>query len=396
MRVAFFPDSFLEINGVAMTSQRLVGYAKQNGYPFLCVHAASQTETTDDGSVRYVKLKRSPLAFALDESLKFDPLFNRHLSLVKKELEKFKPDVIHWTGLNDISIMAAILAFRLNVPTVGSWHTNLHEFAAHRLDRIFGSIKAGGLTKLIEKQIFFGAKLYYRMPKLILAPNEELLEELTKSSKRAGRLMKRGVDTKIFAPEKRSVKDDKIRFGFVGRLRPEKNVRLLAELEKRLLAAGKTNFEFLIVGEGSEREWLEKNLKYARFTGFLDGEKLAEAFADMDVFAFPSETETFGNVVQEANAAGVPAIVTNQGGPKFIVRHDETGFIAENFEKFVEYAILLLDRPEKLNEMKRNARNFALSRSWDAVFEEVYAAYPEAVKIWEREENNGEKRENPV
>jgi glycosyltransferase involved in cell wall biosynthesis len=203
--------------------------------------------------------------------------------------------------------------------------------------------------------------------------------------------MTRGVDTEEFAPAKRTAADGVFRFGFVGRLRAEKNVRQLADLEKRLLAAGQTNFKFLIVGEGNERDFLEKNMTRAEVTGFLDGERLAEAYANMDVFVFPSETETFGNVVQEANASGVPAIVTNQGGPKFIVRHGETGFIAENFDEFVRYSLLLMTDREKLAQMKNQAREFALSRSWDAVFESVYQAYAETYAISEAEKSLAEK-----
>jgi glycosyltransferase involved in cell wall biosynthesis len=156
---------------------------------------------------------------------------------------------------------------------------------------------------------------------------------------------------------------------------------MLADLEKKLLAAGKTDFRFLIVGEGNEREFLEKNLQRADFTGFLDGERLAEAYANMDVFVFPSESDTFGNVIQEANASGVPTIVTNQGGPKFIVRHNETGFVAENLNDFVKFSLLLMNDAEKLAAMKSAAREFAKSRSWNQVFESVYQAYAEARAI---------------
>ena len=155
-------------------------------------------------------------------------------------------------------------------------------------------------------------------------------------------------------------------------------MRLLADLEKRLLEKGKTDFRFLIIGEGNEREWLEKNLRNAEFTGFLDGERLAEGYANMDVFVFPSDTDAFGNVVQEANASGVPSLVTDQGGPKFIVRPNITGLIAKNLDDFVRYSIELMDNPEKLAEMKRNSREFALSRSWEAVFESVFDAYQAA------------------
>lgn len=390
LRVVFFADSFLEINGVAMTSQRLVGYARENGYPFLCVYAGRKSETSQDGSITYLSLKRSRAAVKMDEDLAYDPFFQRHTNRVLREIVKFQPDVLHITGLNDVSIIGAYLAWKLNIPSVGSWHTNLHEFAAHRLTRMFAFLPASvvsGISRFAEKRILGGAILYYRMPKVVLAPNQELLDTLVKDKSRKTFLMTRGVDTQVFSPEKRTVTDGVFRFGFVGRLRAEKKVRLLADLEKELLKTGKTNFKFLIVGEGNERDFLEKNIQSAEFTNFLDGERLSEAYANMDVFIFPSETETFGNVVQEANASGVPAIVTNQGGPKYIVRHNETGFIAENFADFVKFSIELMNDAEKLAKMKRAAREFALSRSWNAVFETVYQAYDESIRV-HREETN--------
>ena len=384
LRVAFFPDSFLEVNGVAMTSRRLVGYAKQNGYPFLCVHAGKKTANTQDGSVTYLSLKRSPAAIKMDEDLAYDPLFQRHANRVIREIVKFRPDVLHITGLNDVSIIGAYLAWKLQIPSVGSWHTNLHKFAAHRLARMFSFLPVSAvstLSEFAERKIFDGAILYYKMPQVILAPNQELIDILAKKNNRKVFLMSRGVDTEEFSPANRTINDGIFRIGFVGRLRAEKNVRMLADLEKKILAAGKTDFRFLIVGEGNEREWLEKNLQRADFTGFLDGKRLAEAYANMDVFVFPSESDTFGNVIQEANASGVPAIVTDQGGPKFIVRDNETGFVAKNFDDFVKFSLLLMNDVEKLKEMKIAAREFAKSRSWDAVFESVYRAYAEACAI---------------
>lgn len=375
-----------------MTSKRLIGYAKRNGYPFLCIHAGKKTEEYRDESIEYLSLKRSPVSFPMDEDLKYDPLFQRHTNRVLRKIMEFKPDLLHITGLNDVSIIGAYLAWKLQLPLVGSWHTNLHEYAARRLTRMFGFLKDSTvkpLTGFAERKIMDGAVLYYKMPKVILAPNQELLDALTKGTGRKGFLMTRGVDTEIYSPAKRTVSDNLLRFGFVGRLRAEKNVRLLAGLEKRLLEKGKTDFKFLIVGEGNEREWLQQNMKTAEFTGFLEGAQLAEAYANIDIFLFPSETDAFGNVVQEANASGVPAIVTNQGGPKFIVRHNETGFIAENFEDFVKYSIELMENAEKLAEMKRASRQAALSKSWDAVFENVYRAYAETIKIAEEKKQTG-------
>ena len=187
--------------------------------------------------------------------------------------------------------------------------------------------------------------------------------------------MTRGVDTEMFSPERRTVSDDVFRIGFVGRLRAEKNVRMLADLERELLARGKTNFKFLIIGEGSERGFLEENLKHAEFPGFLDGVELSEAYANMDLFVFPSKTDAYGNVAQEAFASGVPVIATNIGGPKFLVESGKTGFIAKDLGEFVGYTIRLMDDREELARMKKYSREAAMSKSWDAVFESVYDGY---------------------
>lgn len=369
-----------------MTSNRFVKYAARNGFPLLCVHAGKRTETYADGCVSFLSLKRSPVSFSMDEDLAYDPLFQRHSGRVLRALEEFKPDVMHITGLNDVSIVGSYLAWKLQIPLVGSWHTNIHEFAARRMTRILRFLPRSGLKKITdfaERRIMDGAVLYYKMPKVVLSPNQELVDLLGVGTGRASRLMTRGVDVDKFSPGKRTVNDGVFRIGFVGRLRAEKNVRLLIDLERELIKAGARDFKFLIVGEGNERTHLEKNLIHAEFTGFLDGERLSEAYANMDVFVFPSETDAFGNVAQEANASGVPAIVTDQGGPKFIVRHGETGFVASNLDDFVRYTRELMDDQEKLRRFKENSRKFAMSKSWDSVFESVYDSYREAIRIAE-------------
>jgi glycosyltransferase involved in cell wall biosynthesis len=381
LRVAYFPDSFLEVDGVAMTSNKLVNFAKSREYPFLVIHAGPKTETKTDGSAEFLSLKRSPIAIPMDHSLKYDPLFQRHTGRVSRALKKFKPDVIHITGLNDVSIMGAFLAWRMDIALVGSWHTNLHEYAAARLGknlRFLPEKTRRGFLGFLERQILSGAKLYYKMPQVLLAPNQELMDMLSSGTTRRSKLMIRGVDTERFHPEKRTISDGIIRFGFVGRLRAEKNVRMLAELERKLLGSGRSNFRFLIVGEGDERKYLQQVMKQADFPGYLDGEKLAEAYANMDVFIFPSETDAYGNVPQEAMASGAPAIVTDKGGPKHFVTDGINGFVAGSIDEFVKYAGMFLDDPQLLERMQQSSREFALTRSWDSVFETVYEAYREA------------------
>lgn len=384
LRIAFFPDSYLEINGAAMTCKRLVDYAKRIDRPFLVIHAAPKEGVWKDGSVEYLALKRSPISFTLDQDLAYDPLFQRHANKVLRALLKFRPDVIHITGLNDVGIIGSYLGWKLQIPLLGSWHTNVHEFAAQRLRRMlrfFPDKLVNGITGLAEKKILEGTVLYYKIPKVVLAPNQELVELLGRGTHRVSRLMGRGVDTEMFTPTKRTVDDEIIRFGFVGRLRAEKNVRLLVDLERALINAGKTGFKFLVVGEGNEREYLEKKLKNAEFTGFLSGEKLSEAYANMDIFVFPSETDAFGNVAQEAAASGVVPIVSDKGGPKYLVKHGETGFVAVGLNDFIKFSIELMDDRSKLAHMRERARKEALSISWDSIFAGVFDAYDETICV---------------
>jgi len=152
-------------------------------------------------------------------------------------------------------------------------------------------------------------------------------------------------------------------------------VRFLADIERELLAAEHKNFSILVVGDGNERSWLESNLKHGVFAGVLRGERLSEAYANMDLFVFPSKTDTFGNVIQEAAASGVAAIVTNEGGPQHLVRQGITGFVAENDEQFLQRVLEVASEPERLRRMGEAARENIREKSWDAAFEMTYNAY---------------------
>lgn len=382
IRVAFFPDSYLEVNGAAMTCRRLVDYAARTDQPMLVIHAAPESSERTEGSVTHFAFKRSPISILLDEDLAFDPLFLRKYNAIRRKVEEFKPDVIHITGLNDISIIGVLLAWRMNIPALGSWHTNIHEFAASRILRVFRWLPGvKGIANFAERKIKAGSMYYYKIPHVILSPNQELVDELGRRTGRLSKLMGRGVDPGYFSPGKRSVTDDIFRIGSVGRLRAEKNVRLLVDVERALLNEGIEDYEFLVVGEGNEREYLEQNLKRKTLTGFLSGEPLAEAYANMDVFVFPSETDAFGNVAQEANASGVPAIVSDKGGPKFIIKTGESGFVANEVADYAKYVLQLYRDRETLARMKAAARDSAVSNSWDAIFSGVFDSYREAIEI---------------
>lgn len=383
-RVAYFPDSFHEVNGVAHTSRHFEAFARRRNLPFLCVRAGDREQRlTEDGNVWTLELPRGFLSFALEKDLRFDPAFVRHIPLIEEVLTRFRPDLIHITGPSEVGALGAGLAHALSLPLTASWHTNIHEYAARRSEwflRLLPKPQAEATGNKIEDAAMALAARFYSIARVLFAPNRVLCDLLERSTGRPCYLMPRGVDANLFHPSLRTRSQNESEFilGFVGRLSVEKNVALLATIQTELERMGIANFRFMIVGHGAEEPWLRENLPRAQFTGVLKGAALSEAYANMDLFVFPSHTDTFGNVVLEAMASGVPAIVTPDGGPCTIVRDGETGRIATD-ENFAAAVADVLRDPAQHAAMRQAARLHAEKASWDAVFEGVYSAYETVV-----------------
>ncbi|MGA2049430.1 MAG: glycosyltransferase, partial [Terracidiphilus sp.] len=378
-RVAYFPDSFHEVNGVAHTSRHFEAFARRHNLPFLCVRAGDRANALEeDGNVWTLELPRGFLSFALEKDLRFDPAFLRHIPLIGEVLDRFKPDLLHITGPSEVGMLGARLAYEMELPLAASWHTNVHEYLARRSDWFLKLLPKQSMVteQTIEDLTLAAAAKFYSMAKVLFAPNPELCALLERATKRPCHLMPRGVDAELFTPEKRKREpgDRDHVLGFVGRLSVEKNVALLVQVQQELEEMGHKSFRFLIVGHGGDEAWLRERLPKAEFAGVLRGEALSTAYANMDLFVFPSHTDTFGNVVLEALASGVPAIVTPDGGPKTIVRDGVTGRIAED-ASFAEAVASILGNPELHAAMRQAARAHAMTMSWDAVFEGVYSAY---------------------
>jgi glycosyltransferase involved in cell wall biosynthesis len=376
-RIALFADTFHEVNGAARTCREWDGFARRVGLPFLCVRRAAQPRLEDAGPVWTLEVPRSRCNFPIDPDLNFDVLFYRDLARIRKDVERFRPDVIHITSPGDLGLTGAILAEQLRVPLALSWHTNLHEFASRRIAKVLRW--AGRLRQLAAQKaedfVMDRTCWFFGRGKLIFAPNPELAAILHQRTGKPVFPMGRGIDARLFHPGQRRRTDDALVLGFVGRLMPEKNLRLLPRVAAALRSAGITNFRFQITGSGSERAWLERHLDNAEFTGVLHGEALARAYASMDIFLFPSLTDTFGNVVQEALASGVPAVVMAAGGPRFIVRDTVSGFVASSDEEFAAATLALACDSGMRARMGFQARHQVEGQSWDRVFEEVYDSY---------------------
>jgi len=377
-RVAFFPDAFHEVDGVAVVARNFAAYARECNIPLLIVHAGPCDQVVQEGTVTRRQLRRSPIKFPLDRNHEFDLILLRRYRTVAARLMEFKPDLIQITGPSDIGILGAMCAHKIQIPLSAFWQTNLPQYAGLRaakalkfLPRRAARYVSRGAQNLSHR----ATTRFYKIPRILFAPNPEIVQALADDTGKPCFPMGHGVDTTRFSPQFRDSKGGLFTIGYVGRLAPEKNVRMLAQLEQALLGAGHRNFRILIVGHGEEEAWLRQNLQHAEFTGVLRGDELSRAFANMDVLAFPSETETFGLVVLEALASGVPVVAMAAGGPKYTVEHGRTGFVAGNFEEFASFVAYLMTNPEMVASMRESGRRHAQASSWAHAFQNIYQTY---------------------
>ena len=377
-RVALFCETFHEINGVALTVRQLVAFAKQHNLPLLAIHGGKNPGVEEQGSVRRIELRRARMSIPIESDLEYDLFFWRYKNQIRKEMEAFQPDVIHITSPGELGQLGVYFSRKLKIPLVASWHTNFHQFVARRLQKVLGVFPKKVSQPTVAWSEDGALRLllwFYSRATVTLAPTAAQVAWLQGMLHRPSFLMPRGVDGQLFHPRKRTFRDGLLRLGFVGRITPEKGVRRFQEIERALEAAGHREFRILFVGAGSEVDWLKAHLKHGEFLGVLRGEELASAYANMDLFVFPSKTDTFGNVIQESAASQVASLVTNEGGPQYLVVSGVTGEIARSDEDFLGKVVAMCGDRDRLRMMGNAAREKVYGASWDNAFELTYRAY---------------------
>jgi glycosyltransferase involved in cell wall biosynthesis len=371
LRVALVASSYNYIrDGVALTLNRLVAYLERHGVEVLVFAPVGKTAALDHAGT-LVPVPSIPVPLRSEYRLAF--------GIPKAPLAAFKPDLIHLALAPDPLGYSAIRAAKtLNVPLVASCHTRFDTYLKHYP----GSSLAEGLLKRYLRFAYSAAREVY-------VPSGSMLESLKADGvQSAFKLWPRGVDTQLFNPAKRSpewrakhgIGADEFVVTFVSRLVREKELDTVVASLKLFAARGMPH-RVLIVGDGPDRNILEEGLPGAIFAGFLQGEELAAAYAASDVFLFPSETETFGNVTLEAMASGLPCVCANATGSRSLVVHGETGYLEtpRNANGFAGRLAVLARDDELRARFGAAARERALTFSWDESMAKILDHYRSVV-----------------
>lgn len=302
-------------------------------------------------------------------------------SRVHKAIDAFRPDVIHVATEAFLGFSALRHATRRSIPIVSSFHTNFDQYSSH-----YG---VGWARSTIWRYL----RWFHNRTQQTYVPSRTTIELLEGRGFERLVLWPRGVHSSFFRPDRPGRDRIRAEFGwtpedvvvsYVSRIAPEKNVDFLADA-LAIVAERRPQMRILFVGDGPSREAVEARMgAAARFAGYRTGDDLADHYAAGDVFAFASTTETFGNVVLEAMASGMPVVALRAGGVGEIVRDEETGILLDPDappDAFARALIRLADRTEVRRRMAEAARAYAESQSWDAIMDGLRDHYAQVIAV---------------
>jgi glycosyltransferase involved in cell wall biosynthesis len=380
MRVAIITENFLpKLDGVTRTLARLLEHLQASGHQALLLGPESGMEQYAGAEI--VGTVGLPLPFYPELKYNFfRPLFIQRLS-------KFDPDIIHIADPVVLGMTGVATARFFNKPLVSSYHTNLAAYCVH-----FG-------FPLLTQPMWLYIRFIHNQCNLTFCPSPSAAKMLRTQGFEHLRIWPRGVDTHLFHParrsealratwlKKRAQPENKVILLYVGRVSWEKNLRLLVQSYRGM---DRRRCHLVIVGNGPAYAELQQELADVpvTFTGYLSGEQLATAYASADVFAFPSTTETFGQVVLEAMASCLPVVGLLADGVCDLVEHERTGlllnpkYLSEQ-ETVLGYRALLtglVEEQQLRDELGSAALISASRRSWFEAMECLMQGYKEVVE----------------
>jgi glycosyltransferase involved in cell wall biosynthesis len=372
MRVAIFTDDdFDKLNGVTTTLKALLNHAPFDIQPPIYTASALGIDQPEYFAVRSLGV---PIPYCPQMQMFLPPLgeWRRRLALDEVRL-------VHLTTPGPSGLAARYPSARAGLPLVGSFHTPLAEYVA----LLSGSARLGGLMN-------FYMRWLYGACERLLVPSEDTQRRLVSRGWSASRmsLWPHGVDTDVFSPARRStalrerwgVSDRRPAILNAGRLSREKGLALMSPIGS-LLYRSHVPHRFILAGDGPMSPELREACPGAVFLGRLSHGRVAVAMASADVLVLPGHTDAGGNVVLEAQATGLPVLVSSLGGPKEQMIDGCTGFHcgAADPQDFCSRATAILNDPGRRTAMGGAARAFAMTRTWEAAFLPLFTCYREAV-----------------
>lgn len=369
-KVAHFTDTFYEINGVAKTLQRSVVLAARTGKDLTLVTCTPAPGEARPGVRNFAPIGVYDLPEYPQQKIFYPPVLDMLQFAFEEDFTH-----VHSATPGPIGLAALLVSRLFKLPIHGTYHTQIPQYA-HQLTGDTG----------MEDMAWRYTIWYYNQMDLVYAPSRATADELAERGLPREKIVvyPRGVDTELFHPAKRNgyLKRHGLEKGltllYVGRISKEKNLHLLAEAFLTLRPKI-PSLNLVVVGDGPYRPRMQTLLagSGAVFTGILEGEDLAACYASSDIFVFPSATDTFGNVVLEAQASGLPVIVTDVGGPRENMQPGATGLVvsagsAEELTRAVER--LALD-PQTRAAMAAEGRRIMEPRSFEKAFDQTWSLY---------------------
>jgi glycosyltransferase involved in cell wall biosynthesis len=370
--MAHFTDTYYEVNGVALSLKRQMEAARRIHKDYVIITCDNNRKRPEmPGIKNFFPIGVLHLPEYREQKL-FHPPFLDILNFC--HLRRFTHILAATPGPLGLTAMA--IARLLHLPLWGTYHTALPQYADYLT-------QDPTIVQLIWKYIVW----FYNQMDLVFVPSRSTADEL--EAKGVGgdkiRIFPRGVDIERFHPSKRNgflegrIQGKNVtKLLYVGRVSREKNLEVLTRVFKKLTEQ-QAAVHLVMVGDGPYLEEMQQDLAGTpcTFTGYLHGEDLAHAYASCDLFIFPSTTDTFGNVVLEAQASGIPVIVTDSGGPQENVQDGKTGLIirGDSEENLLKAIKSLLTHPERLKEMGLMARRYMEERPFDAAFHSTWRLF---------------------
>jgi glycosyltransferase involved in cell wall biosynthesis len=366
---AWFTDTLEDVNGVATTIRKMTAAGAAAGKELVVVASRSNLQLSNIPIKNFPPIGEFELPEYELQKLSFPPILQM-LDYVQRE--RFTEIIISTPG--PVGLTALLAAKMLNLQTSGIYHTDFPQYIRILTEDSFLESVAWGYMHW-----------FYGQLDTVFVNSEEYRQSWIKRGFDPAKLkiLPRGLDTELFHParrdsaffEKFGAANGEVRLLYVGRISREKDLDLLADAYRLLRKEG-LPVQLFVVGHGPYSEAHAKSLPEAVFTGYLRGTELATAYASADIFVFPSTTDTFGNVILEAQASGLPVVVSDSGGPKELVMDKTNGLITKSHDvEDLTRAIGALVTNRALRErMAKSARDSVTDRSWPRAFTKFWAS----------------------